>query len=379
MEKGLTISELFKRIVKKKIIFSILFICFSIVLFLSFEFGFNRNYKNYEIEFAYNDLDISGLDTTFDYRSLTTLNSLKYIKESDDKYKDIDVEEIIDKNAVQIQMDEEMYHIEIKAKYFDSYDIAKEFIYDLINIPVNKAKELVEDDNTKYLKLFDNANSYQLQISYLEKQYLLLLGICDDITAYFGNITDVSNLRKELEFYYTESFDIIKTDLELNGYRKDSDEYEKYLNNQKELLIIKKESLVNKRGTLEAYLEDLAIKGFINTDVDSYATEIASLTSQIIDIDDEIKIIDKQLAYNSDSEAFELKLIDNKNKLIEFSEKTQELEIELFESIDHIFIMKNFSEAGGINIAVSILSSALLSLVISGFICLLINKKNHEE
>ena len=184
MEENITFKEIIKRIKAKGLLFLILSLIIFLISILSIELIYNKNYQNYEVKFEYTTRELK--DNTFpngsifDYRSIINIDSLNTVKKSNDLYSDIDVSEIANNNDIHIINENNTYTLTISNKYFKNRGIAKKFITDLIRYTVQRVSSKMVD-NFDYITLYEAANSYDLKISYLEKQYKAILEELDII------------------------------------------------------------------------------------------------------------------------------------------------------------------------------------------------------
>ena len=382
MEENITFKEIIKRIKAKGLLFLILSLIIFLISILSIELIYNKNYQNYEVKFEYTTRELK--DNTFpngsifDYRSIINIDSLNTVKKSNDLYSDIDVSEIANNNDIHIINENNTYTLTISNKYFKNRGIAKKFITDLIRYTVQRVSSKMVD-NFDYITLYEAANSYDLKISYLEKQYKAILEELDIIESIYGKRKMLLKLRNDIEAFFDENtFNDLYNELKINGYIYDYEANKERLINQKNLLENEKELLSYKRSKIQEHINDLANIGFDNINIDSYTNSIIELSNQIIDIEAEIASIDLMLE-NNDNTIFEDKLFSYESKLIDYTNKVDDYRIHFFNEIDHIYYYDNIKLKGGINSVVGILISTTISLLASTIICISLYKSKYDK
>lgn len=249
VEKGLSLQELFNIVIKRKFIAIITTLSIIIVLLLFTLLIYNPKNAKYKFEYEYS---FYGLydgkypdGSIYDYRVLLTLDVLNDVKSSSEKYKNIDVDKIVNEGGIGISETYQAsdvtiietggklegvyinyYQFEIKAKYFDSKDIAKSFISDLTYYPIKKAFDIADSlSYDQYVVQANNASSYETQLEMLDKQAKVIIDGYNETIEDFGNIIidnkSLSDLKAEFELYLIDnSIDSLKADLENNHYIK---------------------------------------------------------------------------------------------------------------------------------------------------------------
>ena len=141
-------------------------------------FGYNTLKGKYSSTFSYSSADLAqdkyadGSD--FFYKNLVSYTNLSAVKASDEKYKSIDVDAIVDKNAISITTPEEgekTYTITLSYRYIKNQDLAKSFIKDIAESALKKDAAIVNDGSyDASLKLYEAADTFEDKVMYLNAQ-----------------------------------------------------------------------------------------------------------------------------------------------------------------------------------------------------------------
>ena len=382
MEENITFKEIIKRIKAKGLLFLVLSVIIFLIFILSIELIYNKKYQSYEVKFEYitKELDDNTFPngSTFDYRTIINTDSLKMVKQSNDLYSEIDVFKIVNNNDIHITANNNAYTITISNKYFKNRGIAKKFITDLIEYTIQRVTDKMVDDYD-YISLYDAANSYDLKISYLEKQYYAIIEELDTIESIYGKRKILNQFRNNIEaFLNNNTFDDLYNELKINGYIYDYEASKEKLINQKNLLENKKQLLISKKSKIQDYINDLVNIGADNINIDSYTNSIIDLSNQIIDIEEDIDYIDLMLS-NNDNTVFEDKLSMYVSKLKDYSNMVDEYRMNFFNEIDPIYYHNNIVLKGGINSVVGILISTIISILTSSIICISVYKSKYDK
>lgn len=349
-DEGVSLGEICHWIWLKK--FWLLGLTFGITLLIGivFIFGINPGKAKYNVTFSYDDVrnlnNGSYLDgTKFDYHNVISEKSIREVVESNKKYEGINIEELtkdsdfnISKEVLRAKENDlsseiiaTTYSIDVPARYFSNKNIAGDFFYDLINLPLQyneKSLDLFKFDlnldNAKKAKTFNSELAYfESQIEEIRSRYQSLINEFGDIMVYFSNQGEdgvsvsnarISNLLSSFEFA-VQSLDLVslKNDLAVNLYVKDYDYVIKPIDNQ--LILIDKniKKIDTQVKTLETELESLKQNSTnigVSQAIAEVINKISTLKSQKYDL--EVKkeeLTNTKNDYNAEeSKAFAAKL-----------------------------------------------------------------------
>ena len=201
MEKneGVSLGKVFKVAFKRWKLLTIVTLGFTAVGFLGIYFGLNALRSSYSTSFSYN---ANGLtkekyadESNFSYGDIVSRKSLETVKNSDEKYASINIDKILDNNAITMtgtvsesssgNYDRIIYTLSIQKRFFISdFDLARSFMADLTELPLIRNINYVENAafDDALLKI-DSAASFEDQISLLALQRDNLLANYEYLTT----------------------------------------------------------------------------------------------------------------------------------------------------------------------------------------------------
>lgn len=349
-DEGVSLGEICHWIWLKKFWLLGLTIGITLLIGIVFIFGINPGKAKYNVTFSYDDVrnlnNGSYLDgTKFDYHNVISEKSIRKVVESNKKYETINIEDltkdsefIISKEVLRAKENDlsseiiaTTYSIDVPARYFSNKNIAGDFFYDLINLPLQyneKSLDLFKFDlnldSAKKSKTFNSELAYfEAQIEEIRSRYQSLINEFGDIMVYFSNQGEdgvsvsnarISNLLSNFEFA-VQSLDLasLKNDLAINLYVKDYDYVIKPIDDQLILIdknIKKIDTLVK---ALEAELESLKQNSTnigVSQAIAEVINKISTLKSQKYDLEVKKEELTKtKNDYNAEeSKAFAAKL-----------------------------------------------------------------------
>ena len=325
-EQGVSFGRIVKVAFHRWKLLLIITLAVGLVGFFGIYFGYNYLFNVYNTTFSYSG---SGLatetmadNTTFNYKSLISRDTLTEIKNSKEEYSTIDVEGLLKGNAFSIarkvdgDSKEISYTISIKRNKMPSADITRDFFIDIANYPLEKDKAYVADSTfDSALKKIETAEKFEDQVDLLSTQANTLIAgyntmkslnisttLSDKIASNIYSINstiDASkvSLLKNMIINYGLAPDYSKIDIEsLNQTKKvlvgdDGLGGEKKDNND----------LIN---NIKDQIKDLA--SFGSAQVTSLGERMESLIVRNHNIDLEVRQIDAQVAnYNKDPKTVE--------------------------------------------------------------------------
>lgn len=145
---------------------------------LGIHFGYNTLKGKYSSTFSYSSADLAndkyadGSD--FFYKNLISYSNLSAIKDSDEKYASINIDNILDKNGISISASDEgekTYTISLGYKYIKDQKLAKSFIEAIAESALKKDAAIVNEGSyDASLKSFDNAKTFEEKVTFLNAQ-----------------------------------------------------------------------------------------------------------------------------------------------------------------------------------------------------------------
>ena len=212
-KQGISIGDIFKKIWHAKITLGVTFVAVMVVGVLGIEYLYSKPSEKYTAGLTYNfEGAAEGKypnGTTFNYQSIISLDSLATIKDSNDSYKDVDINGLVQDNAISIALVPQevtsetgestvtklnTFTFEASCSYFPNDTIAKSFISDLLNSQYTFAIGLYDAiDYDANLVLANSATTYESQITYLNAQAQYILTSYDELKELFGAYAYIKN------------------------------------------------------------------------------------------------------------------------------------------------------------------------------------------
>ena len=352
-EQGITIGQLFAVIFGRKITFFSVWAGVFLVAFLVLKFGIDSGNKYYYSDFYLID-SVEATEQYSDGQSINlhdiiTLDNIKVIAEDagvsekvaenvyySDQFIVKRVEDTMVVNEEKVKS--VSYHIEVPTKPFKNSTQARKFIQGVANLPnMKQASILTSQYNSQFLNMYNDAKTFELQLTYLMNQYELLDNLYTSLIATYGDVfleddLKLSNLKVELEEYFkNHSFETYQEQLANGGYVKG-------LSGEKTIYESKISALKKEKGLNEAKLNELIAQRdtLINTasslqtvELSEYNSKIIELTLAIEDLNSGINECKHKLEnlekYETDTDlqqeirAFESGLNEFKTKLVSFT------------------------------------------------------------
>ena len=212
-KQGISIGDIFKKIWHAKITLGVTFVAVMVVGVLGIQYLYSKPSEKYTAGLTYNfEGAAEGKypnGTTFNYQSIISLDSLATIKDSNDSYKDVDINGLVNDNAISITLVPQevtsetgestvtklnTFTFEASCSYFPNDTIAKSFISDLLNSQYTFAIGLYDAiDYDANLVLANSATTYESQITYLNAQAQYILTSYDELKELFGAYAYIKN------------------------------------------------------------------------------------------------------------------------------------------------------------------------------------------
>ena len=323
-KEGISIGDIFKRIWHAKITLGVTFAAVLVLGVVGIHYLYTKPNQVYSGSVTYQFRGASvGLypnGTTFDYRSLIESSTLQTIKNSNSDYANIDIQSMIDKNAIKVEQTirnayndagEEVPTVSpnyitltCSASYFDSEAQAKSFLQDVLEAPNTLANSLYDAIvYNQNLELASTALTYEDQYSYLINQRDLIYSNYSELISTFGESAFISadsttTISQELtiirQFFTQYNLTNLQSEARLNGYVKSNQPTEiDKLKNELNRLVHEYNLNQTKIDNLQAqWKEMLANAGsVIISSPNDFITSIHNLTATNTDLYDNIETI----------------------------------------------------------------------------------------
>ena len=195
-----------------------LFFAVAIVIALASFFGVHYGYTakkvtytasyNFDIKAIQDNKYIDG--SSFILSSIISSDNLNAIKASKEEFAGIDVDKIIEDNAITLNgssKDEKVTSdltLSLPKKYCKNVNTAKDFLKAIADTPVTKTNSLADSiAYNNYLSVYDVASSYEDKISALENQLQFLNDSYDSLIEIYGDqIIVIEGDAKIIPYYF---------------------------------------------------------------------------------------------------------------------------------------------------------------------------------
>ena len=327
-KEGISIGDIFKRIWHAKITLGVTFAAVLVLGVVGIHYLYTKPNQVYSGSVTYQFRGASeGLypnGTTFDYRSLIESSTLQTVKNSNNEYANIDIQTMIDKNAIKVeQAISNVYNdageevptvlpnyitLTCSASYFDSEAQAKSFLQDVLEAPNTLANSLYDAIvYNQNLELASTALTYEDQYSYLISQRDLIYSNYSELISTFGesafigsdSTTTVSQELTIIRQFFTQyNLENLQSEARLNGYVKSDQPTEiDKLKNELDRLVHEYNLNQTKIDSLQTQWKEMLANasGVIISSPNDFITSIHNLTTTNTDLYDSIKTIANKL------------------------------------------------------------------------------------
>lgn len=362
-DEGVSIGELIHAVLKK--IWWILGISalVTIIALLGTVFVVNPSKVVYEVCFTIDYPEKSDLKypdgSAFRYLDLIGLENLERAKNSNEKFKNIDIDKLNEGNGLTIQErksetpqdenktvpQERFYILQVKGSYFSDRVQANDFVRALVNVPVENIKDLIEKmDFYVNLNAYNTVTTYEEKITALKDQKKFLLDRYDLLIEFLGEDYEVSYTEGEKQVTATlramrsntslnfNSFveETFRTELKNNQYLFDKSDDNKM---RVQIQIEDKKIRIEQNDTLLEVLKkdrDDLIEALSKVDsgapigdsaLGDYTTRINDLIAENNELQQEINVLEASLnnggdaAFNAQEQSFRRRLDSEWEKL----------------------------------------------------------------
>ena len=328
-KEGISIGDIFKRIWHAKITLGVTFAAVLVLGVVGIHYLYTKPNQVYSGSVTYQFRGASeGLypnGTTFDYRSIIESSTLQTVKKSNSDYANIDIQSMIDKNAIKVeQAITNVYNdsgeevptvlpnyitLTCSASYFDSEAQAKSFLQDVLEAPNTLANSLYDAIvYNQNLELASTALTYEDQYDYLIKQRDLIDSNYSELISTFGesafigsdSTTTVSQELTIIRQFFTQyNLANLQSEARLNGYVKSNQPTEiDKLKNELNRLVHEYNLNQTKIDNLQTQWKEMltnAAGSVIISSPNDFITSIHNLTTTNTDLYDSIETIANKL------------------------------------------------------------------------------------
>lgn len=384
-EEGISLLEIWKRIMSRKLIFYSVFAIITLFMMLFLMFIYNRINVTYQITVHY---DWYGLDKNayadgkvFNYYDVISEENLEKAKQKHEKYHSLDVIELSE--MIEIKKENDDYLIRVQGAFFPNDKLAKDYLIDLVMIPFETAWNLSFEFNTNLIG-YDEAKKMYAKLDYLDKHLSLMKSGYQGLINYFGNTNyNQTNLRANLEalevFEVNKPISLFRNLVYKNTYMT-KDEYLS-LQYEQQSLETEKRILRKRRDALFSTIEELYQitnqPSSIDTSLTSYLNSLHEIDVRLLAIEDNLLLIEQANAgqYQEEkSEAFLKELDSYKNQLEEFSDIYTEAVLTTLRQ-NTFMNVKKFDINGRISVLFTALISVVGGLVVGAFFAYIYRRK----
>ena len=407
-KEGLSLLEIIKVMIgyniKSKIRALCVFLGVTLVVLLVIIFGYNKSKAKYVSEFNYLVETFDGntyVDgTKFIYLDLISEETLREIKENDPRFKNLDVESIIQDDAISIERnhaDESIYAftLTIKQKYFKSKEQAKDFVTEIAKVPQTTTNKMLEKlDYTKALVSFETYDqTYEDKLADLVNQVNVIKGIYTELIEKYGdryldeayNNAKISSLQKKtIKAIDNLNIDILSEELSTNDYVYD---YENTLPLLNIKIDYQKDSLALVEKKITAISDEidrqLAASGSAAAMVEGLNAQLAELLIKKEDLSNSITKLQSKIdnGATTDDSVFKQKLNQAYESLVELTNDTTELKKTVVLQNQKIYFDSNrvVTEQGGFSTLVTVAASVLLGLAVAILVNLVMDYEKYKK
>ena len=423
-KEGISIGDIFKKIWHAKITLGVSFVVILVLGVFGIHYLYTKPNQIYTGSVTYQFKgSTEGLypnGTTFDYRTMIEPEQLEAIKNSKEEYANIDIDKMLEKNAISVSLltgqatnengetvtvDLPNYvSIQCSASYFDNETQAKNFLKDVLDAPNKLANSLYDAiDFESNLTLANVSLTYEDQIDYLILQRDLVIENYEELSSVFGRnaytdknstSTITQTLTSIKSFFTTNNLSSLQTLATNEQYVKSAQEGEiNQLTNELNRLVADYNSNLNQINNLQTEWDKITNSGStIISSPNDFLTAIYELTTANSKLYDRIETLSRKLGYTLSNSSGKLVLNKNEGEQT-YKEATPEFKTQLNTITANLttyteqlqltteYLYTNYAKpiytltsvvelSGGLNIilngAISFVVAAILACVIAG-------------
>lgn len=310
-EQEISLFDLFRIIINNKFKIIISTIVVTIIATLIIALVYNPHSEKYTIDFTYdyasqdNGNYIDG--TIFNYKEMVSLDRLTEVKSANNDFVNIDATSMANSNAITISLtpkdkdilhSKNVYSITVNSSYFDSKDLAQEYLKSLIDYEKNIGLESSKEELDANVKVAQSTNTFYAEINAFKDQYNYLKAQYDSMEKLHPADKNVlEEAKSKLEtFYSINNPDSLISKLKEKGFIKaDSSNSAAYLQSQLNALNLEYDKN-------EKYIDTLAAKinaaSQTSVNLDTYITLISDVVATQVVLSEKIDILNAQMNHN---------------------------------------------------------------------------------
>lgn len=404
--KELTFIDILQIIFKRKVPLTVITLIITIVGTLLLGIVYNNSNAYYTTSFS---LDYPGSTnltmpdgSNLKYSDFISQKSLEKVKNSNATYSKIDVVSLALSDDISISQEiitnsagrkDTVYTITVKAKYFESKEIAKAFLKDLSTLPINSVKDMVKNTiHDSYLSAYETSVSFDNKLSFLQAQKDYIINAYDVTITSIGNIyvnnKSLTAHKQDVENYFLiNSLELLVSEFESNGYAPKNDALANSYELEKDAL---KAQLKSNELILETIKMHLGDNAYTGKEFD--ATRILELSEENALINEKLVALKKKLAYAKGENIEDFKIDEEacaifNNKVKVFYTKLDEFTNEYTNNVNAIYeqlstiSFENSSiikEKGGISIPIAGIASFVIGFLLASLFIIITSKKNND-
>lgn len=201
--KELTLGEIVKQVLKHKILIVAITLIIAIVGTVFVGVMPNKNQKYWSSTFQLTLPEDGGFNLpknqAKNYKTIVSLENLSEVKSSNEQYKNINVEKIIEDGAISISIDKEQvnlqteivyveeYTIKVDCNYFENINVASKFVNDII-VNAFDISDALEKEKQAYLDNYTALTDNNAQLNYVKKGLENIIATYVDAIEENGNV-----------------------------------------------------------------------------------------------------------------------------------------------------------------------------------------------
>lgn len=305
LEDGISITELFAIVWKRKIIIGIATVVTAILFMLVVVFGVNPNSLRYTSSF---DMYFPGIVENkypsgyyFDYKDIISDENIELVLKNSNEFEGVVLSDfnndtitisettIISSNT---EITNRSFSISVQGSLFENNKEAATFVESLVSQANEKILNSVDDLSfSTYLNNAKQAQTFELQLNLLNQQVSYVSNLYTNLIDEFGDVTingnTLLNYKTQYSSYFTiNSISNLIQELNNNVYVKDYETNLNYLNTSKGILdneiTILEDQIAALDEKVTTLLGDRNDVSNAYPDIDSYNKEIAALTLELV-------------------------------------------------------------------------------------------------
>ena len=219
--KELTLGEIVKMVLKHKILIVAITLIIAIVGTVFVGVMPNKNQKYWSSTFQLNLPEDAGFDLpknqAKNYKTIVSLDNLKEVKASNEQYKNINVEKIVEDGAISISIDKEQvnletkivyieeYTIKVDCNYFENINVASKFVNDII-VNAFDITEALQQEKQNYFANYEKLTDNDAKLNFIKDGLEKVISAYDKAIAQNGNV----EVNGKSLYTYKQDVEIIK-------------------------------------------------------------------------------------------------------------------------------------------------------------------------